>query len=92
MQSDKLPKMPVSVFSRRDVVRDGVEVNPMFTYRQVQEYALAARAKALEEVRAECNKRVDEMSRMERHRYLDGARGEAIAIELWLKDLMEQDA
>jgi len=91
MQSDKLPKMPVTAFSRRDVVQDGVEVNPMFTYRQMQEYALAARMMALGEVFLEAHRRFL-ANYKQGDPYQQGCCHEMMFFELWLKDLMEQDA
>lgn len=106
MQSEKLPALPaphgvvfdgtpgVLRFQREPLTTEQslfCSSDVVFSRKQMRDYALAARKAALSEVEMECHKRFEEMSRKDMHPYLDGARGEAMVIGLWVKELMEQD-
>lgn len=93
MQSDKLPKMPIGTpFPFRapeDEESSDLRWTTLYDAQQMQAYALAARKAALEEVRAEMERRYGSFKAL-KGSYEAGEQSAYGEAECWVEELMEE--
>lgn len=107
MQSDKLPMMPepygvivdgtpgILTFQRAPLTQDQAlycSSDVVYSRADMRAYALAARKEALEQVRAELERRYAEHEQSLGGSYEDGQKTALDVFQGWVEQLMEQDA